>query len=296
MELLRVIEGIRSPFLDLLIGLITRLGEEVIIIFVICAAFWCINKLFAYRAGIVFFLSGITVQGAKITFRVDRPWVIDPIFRPVQSATEHATGYSFPSGHTQAAASLFGSLGAQFKKMPLKIICFTIVFLVAFSRMYLGVHYLSDVVVSVALTLLLVFAVFKFFPGETSNKKSVLITSLIIILYAVAIIIYAFILFSSGTIAQNYLTDSLKASGAAVGFAVGMYIEINYIRFSVRAKNMLFQIIKFVLGIAGVMAILEGLKLVIGVNLAADTIRYFLMTLWVFALYPLIIKRFFEVK
>jgi len=296
MELLRAIEGIRSPFFDILVRLITSFGEEEIILVVICAAFWCINKLFAYRTGIVFFLSGITVQGAKITFRIDRPWVIDPTFNPVASAMERATGYSFPSGHTQAASSLFGSLGAQFKKMPLKAICFTIVFLVAFSRMYLGVHTLQDVLVSAALTLLLVFVVFKFFPDENAGGKPVLITSLIIAIYAIAVIIYASIMYSNGIIEHIYLTDCLKASGAALGFAAGMYIESNYIRFDVRAKSLIFQVIKFVLGFAGVMAIKEGLKLVIGVNLVADTVRYFLMILWIIALYPLIIKRFFEVK
>ncbi|MCL2155656.1 MAG: hypothetical protein FWH53_08335, partial [Leptospirales bacterium] len=69
-----------------------------------------------------------------------------------------------------------------------------------------------------------------------------------------------------------------------------------YIRFNVRAKNILFQIIKFVLGFAGVMVIKEGLKLVLGVNLVTDTVRYFLMLLWIIALYPLIIKRFFAVE
>ena len=296
MGLLQIIEGIRLPFLDFLFGLITNLGEEEIILVAICAAFWCINKLFAYRAGIVFFISSTTVQGAKITFRIDRPWVIDPDFNPVQSAMKRATGYSFPSGHTQTAASLFGSLGAQFKRMPLKVIFFTIVILVAFSRMYLGVHTLADVLVSGVITLFLVFIVFKFFHGEAAGTKPVFVISLFIVLYAIAVIIYASILYSNGTIEQIYLTDCLKSSGAAIGFAVGMYIESAYIRFNVRAKNILSQIIKFVLGFAGVMIIKEGLKLVIGVNLVADTVRYFLMLLWIIALYPLIIKRFFAVE
>ena len=296
MELLRILEGIRSPFLDFLVGLITGLGEEEVILVIICVAFWCVNKMFAYRAGIVFFLSGITVQGAKITFRVDRPWVADQTFTPVQSAMERATGFSFPSGHTQAAASLFGSLGAQFRKVPLKIICFAIVFLVAFSRLYLGVHTLSDVVASVIITLLLVFVVFKFFGGETVCKKRVLCFSLFIIVYAVAAIIYATVLFNGDIIERAYMIDCLKASGAAMGFAAGMYIENVYIRFSVRARSILFQIIKFVLGFAGVMAIKEGLKPLIGDSPAADTVRYFLMTFWIIGLYPLIIKRFFAVE
>ena len=295
MELLHSIASIRSPFLDFLIGLITRLGEEELILVVICVAFWCVNKLFAYKAGIVFFLSGITVQSLKITFRVDRPWVKDPGFNAVPSAMERATGYSFPSGHTQAGGSLFGALGAEFNKTPLKIASFAIVLLIAFSRMYLGVHTLTDVLVSVFVTMLLVFIVFWRLNEDSFTGRQVLVLAVIIIAYAVAAIIYAAVLYSRGIIEIAYLTDCLKAAGAAIGFAAGMYVESTYIKFSVKAKNLLFQAIKFVIGFAGVMILKEGLKLVIGVSPVADVIRYFLFVFWVFAPYPLIIKRFFHV-
>ncbi|MCL2007935.1 MAG: phosphatase PAP2 family protein [Treponema sp.] len=294
MELLRMIESIRSPFLDILIGLITRLGEEELILVVVCAIFWSISKQFAYKAGMVFFLSSITVQGGKIAFRIERPWVIDPGFNPVPSAMARATGYSFPSGHTQAAAALFGSLGAEFKKVLLKVICFSIVFLVAFSRMYLGLHTLLDVATSVAFTLLMVFIVFRLFRDDIPGERLVLGSAIFIILYAAASIIYAGILFSNGIIEEVYLIDCGKSAGAAIGFAVGMLIETRFINFSISSRSIPFHILKFVLGFAGVMAIKEGMKLIVGVSLATDIIRYFLMILWIFALYPLIIKRFFE--
>ena len=97
MELLRFFEGIRTPFLDTVIGFITQLGDETVGILLLCLIFWCINKRAAYGIGIAYFLSGLTVQGMKICFRIDRPWIIDPTFKPVESALEHATGYSFPN-------------------------------------------------------------------------------------------------------------------------------------------------------------------------------------------------------
>lgn len=103
------------------------------------------------------------------------------------------------------------------------------------------------------------------------------------------------ILYANGTIEQNYVSDCLKAAGAGVGFATGMYIERVYIRFSTKAKSLLWQIIKFIIGIAGVLVVKEGLKLVIGTGLIVDTIRYFLMLIWMTVGFPLIIKRFFAV-
>ena len=296
MEVLRFFEGIRSPFLDTVVGLITRLGEETVGVVLLCLVFWCISKKIAYVLGISFFLSSLTVQGMKISFRIDRPWVAHPTLRPVPSALEHATGYSFPSGHTQSATAIFGGLGAQIKNKAIKIICFLPPFLVAFSRMYLGVHTPLDVCVSLLISFLLIFLTVKLLGGEEPGKKTEFIVALVIVIYAVAVIAVAFILYSGGTIAQNYVADCMKAAGAGIGFAVGMYIERVYIKFSVKSKNIVFHAIKFVLGVAGVLAFQEGLKLVIGTGLAANLFRYFLMLMWVTVLYPLIIKRFFSEK
>jgi len=296
MELLKAIAEIRTPFLDTLIGLITRLGEETIGIFLMCLFFWCISKKVAYVIGVSFFLSGLTVQGMKILFRIERPWVIDPTFVPVPGAIEYATGYSFPSGHTQSAAAFYGSLGAMAKQMPLKIVLFAVPVLVAFSRMYLGVHTLEDVVVSLIITFLLIFISVKILSSETICMKRELIISSVIILYAIAVIIIAATLYSNGTIEDRYIADCLKAAGAGIGFAVGMFLERVYIKFSTKTKNLPMQALKFVIGIIGVIAFQEGLKYIIGTGFIVDMFRYFLMISWVTILFPLIIKRFFAEK
>jgi undecaprenyl-diphosphatase len=295
MELLKAIEGIRSPFLDTVIGLITRLGEETVAIVVMCVIYWCISKKTAYIIGVVYFLSGLTVQGMKICFRIDRPWVIDPTFTPVEGALKYATGYSFPSGHTQAAAALLGSLAARIRQIPVKVILIVLAVLVAFSRMYLGVHTLIDVVVSLVICLLFVLLTVKVF-GRDDCKKRDFILSLSMVLYAIVVIVIAAVLYAGGTIEQHYLSDCLKAAGASIGFAAGMYIERTYIRFPVRSKNIVIQAVKFVLGFAGVLLIKEGLKLIIGTGFAADTVRYFLMLTWMTVFFPLLIKRFFSIK
>jgi len=293
MELLKIIAGIRTPFLDTVIGLVTRLGEETIGIILLCLIFWCISKKTAYVIGVVFFLSGLTVQGMKICFRIDRPWIIDPTFQPVEGAKEYATGYSFPSGHTQNAGALYGSLGAQTKQKYLKVVLFIIPFLVAFSRIYLGVHTLKDVVVSLAITFLLIFIIVRIFTTDVESTKRELIIPIIIILYALALIIVSAIMYANGIIEKSYIADCMKAAGAGIGFAVGMFIERVYIDFSVKTKSAIWQAIKFIIGIIVVLGLQEGLKPIIGKSLVADMVRYFIVITWITLLYPLIIKRFF---
>ena len=296
MALLKFLETIRSPFLDVIIETITRFGEETIIMLVICAIYWCINKKVAYIIGIAFFFSGLTVQGMKICFRIDRPWVIDTTLSPIPAAMKQATGYSFPSGHTQSAASFYGSLGAVFKRKSLKAACIAIVILVAFPRLYLGVHTLVDVAVSIIISFLLIFITTKILSDSQLNRKKEFLIALVMVLYSIAAIVVAMILYSSGKIEQTYVSDCLKAAGAGVGFSIGMYIERVYIDFPTAAKTVLMQILKLLLGLAGIIVIKEGIKLVMGIGLVIDTIRYFMMPIWLTVAYPLIIKRFFRLQ
>jgi len=299
MDILWALEGIRTPFLDTLITMITRLGEEMIIIVLFCFLFWCINKRMAYVIGIVFFFTAIIVQGMKITLRVDRPWVYDPTFTTVTGAEGTATSYAFPSGHTQAAAAYLMPLGLLLKEKSkaIMIALFTLALLVAFSRMYLGVHYLSDVIVSLVIVFVVTLLAIKLYYNAPETKKSVLLFPLLIAAASVILLVIVAVLNNSGVTLASELRDSVIAAGAALGFAVGMYIEQTYINFSVKSENIWLHIAKFALGVAGTLAIMEGGR-IMGANLIADGIRYGLITLWITAIYPLIIKktRFMTVK
>lgn len=86
----------------------------------------------------------------KLVFQRPRPHFDDPVIS--------ITGYSFPSGHTMAATVLFGVLAAYFfaqtsgrrARLLIVLAAATVIALVGFSRMYLGVHYLSDVLSAIA--------------------------------------------------------------------------------------------------------------------------------------------------
>ena len=294
MDILWSLERIRTPFWNTFFELITRLGEEMPLIVVFCIVFWCINKRTGYLIGISFFLSALLVQGMKIIFRIPRPWVADPNFIPVQGAITEATGYAFPSGHTQNAAAWLGALGSQMKQNMVKFTLFFLAILVAFSRMYLGVHYLSDVVVSLIISFAIIFLACKIIPKEVSgNGKKELVLPLIILSFAAIVVVIITYLYHSEITEFRQLRDAAIAAGAAFGFAIGMYIERMYIQFSVKTKNIPVQIIKLVIGVVGVVAFQEGFR-ILGSGLIATGARYFLIVIWIVIIYPLIIKKFFN--
>ena len=160
MDFLRFLEGIRVPVLNEFMLLITQLGEETAFLIVALIMFWCVDKRQGYYILTVGFLGTLANQFLKLIFRVPRPWVQDPNFTILEQAKEAASGYSFPSGHTQSSVGTFGAIAYTTKNKWIRLSCIAIAVLVPFSRMYIGVHTPADVLVSIVIALLLI-VVFK---------------------------------------------------------------------------------------------------------------------------------------
>jgi len=297
MSFLILLESIRTPFLTAVMSAVTWLGHELLPIAIICIFYWCLNKKLAYKAGFSFFFSGLTVQTLKITCRIDRPWILDPDFKPVESAIEEATGYSFPSGHTQAATSLFSTLALYFKKRYVKFACVLIFLLVGFSRMYLGVHTPLDVLVSMGVTLFFSIVVFALIDKIYDTRKYDTVLAVIMAAVSFAVMIYAALLMSNGTIEYKYASDCCKSGGAGLAFAIGFWIERKYVNFETKGKGFLWQITKFIIGIAVALGFKSALKPVLALFLTdgvpaliGDALRYFVLVIWIIALYPALFK------
>ncbi len=291
MDFLRFLEGIRLPYLDSFFQWCTYLGQELPILIVICVLFWCVHKDLAYQIGLSFFCAGLLLQSLKITFRIDRPWILDPDFHPVASALPAATGYSFPSGHTQSATSLFSVLGLHAKKRWLKVICVMLFCLVGFSRMYLGVHTPKDVLAAIAVGLICSLLIHRFYNRRDGSKKENFRISLALGILSLAVICYTLLLMRLGKLDAVYAKDCCSASGAGLGFALGWYLERTYLDFSPKG-SLPFQILKCIVGLLGALALKEGLSLLLGEGIFACVLQYFLLVLWVLVLFPFLFQTY----
>lgn len=292
MEFLHFLAQYRTPLADLFFQGVTYLAQEFFVIAVICWLFWCSDKKLAYTLGFSYFVSGLLVQALKITFRIPRPWLLDPAFQAVPSALAGATGYSFPSGHTQSITSLFGILGLHVKKASRRILCFSVILLVGFSRMYLGCHTPKDVLTSFALSMICSFLCYLLFYQKEAALGHEKLICLVMLAVSAALCVYAAFLRQNGTIALSYARDCLKAGGAGAAFALGYYIEQKYIGFS-PAKGAKKKALRLGAGLAGALLLQTGLKPLIGESLPASFFRYFLVVAWVVILYPLLFTRTF---
>ena len=287
MDFLRLLAGCRHPFLDIFFQSITWIAQETIVVIIICWLYWCFNKKLAHILGFTYFLSGLLVQALKITFRIPRPWVLDPDFKAVESAIPGATGYSFPSGHTQSGTALFSTLGFYLSKKKWKFLCFFLMCIIGFSRMYLGVHTPKDVLVSMVLTLLISFIVYYYLAPKLESIHCVKSFSFSLFAVCILLFIYAGTLYFTNIADPDMAADALKAGGAGLGFAAGYYMEQTYIRFSM-PKTGKEKALRFLTGMFSVIVLMIIFKLTIKRFLLGNVISYFLLILWIVALYPAI--------
>ncbi|MGM9661851.1 MAG: phosphatase PAP2 family protein [Oscillospiraceae bacterium] len=295
MALLKLLESIRTPWLDTLMSAVTELGSEAAFLLLALCIFWCVNKREGYYLLSVGFFGTILNQFCKLFFRVPRPWVQDPSFTIVESAREGATGYSFPSGHTQNAAGTFGSIALFTRRRWLRALCLALVLLVAFSRLYLGVHTPLDVGAALLTAAVLVFALRPLF-AEGRDRRARKLYGLLGVMVLLSLL---FVLFVEqypfpADIDEANLAEGVKNAwtllGATVGVALVYWLDENWIGFETEAVWWA-QGLKLALGLALVLAVKTFLKApllaLLGGHAAAHAIRYFAVVLCAGLIWPM---------
>ena len=290
MQILYFLETVRTPFLDAVCSAITHLGEETLAIAVALFIYWCVSKKWGCYTLLVSFFSLYLNQTAKILCRVSRPWVAHPGFTIVESAREQAAGYSFPSGHTANIAATLGSWARFAKKKPLRVLFVIIIAAVSFSRMYLGVHYPMDVLFSLVVSAVLVFALYRVYEKGEGISRRFRVTFLLTILLSLGLVLFLHLHTWPADIQVENLTSARKnaflMSGLSAGMIVGIYFDKNVIDFRVKAPWWA-QILKTAVGLGLVVAVKSGLKALLPDALWWTAPRYFLTAVFASCVWPL---------
>ena len=266
---------------------------------VICVAvFWGLDRDLGYWF-IANCLSGLLFNNTlKLTACTYRPWIRCPELVPPAGAIKSATGYSFPSGHTQVASSFYGSCAVRFgkEKKGLAAVCIAMIFLTAFSRNYLGVHTPQDVLAAIASSAVIVFLnrrLFEQIGKDPSFLPKVIAAGCIA---AILCILY----FALKTYPMDYAggalvvdpadmkEDGYAAAGASLGFLIGTFLETRYVRFTTEGTAAQ-KILRFVMGfpaIALIMIVVKDRVYDLIGRPAGHVVVYFFVGIYIIFLYP----------
>ncbi len=300
MKFLYWLESIRNPVFDWFFSVITHLGDETAFLLIAIFLFWCVNKRSGYYLMISGFFGTIINQVMKLACKVPRPWVKDPNFTIVESAREAATGYSFPSGHSQNSVSTFGALFVTGKKLWFKIVCVAICVLVPVSRMYLGVHTPWDVIAGSACAIVILILLEEFFKKDELFKKAMPIIVGLLTIGSVAFFVYSIISLGRTPDDVNVVSAAKNARtmlGCSAGLILVYVLDTFVIKFETEAKWYV-QVIKYVLGIAVVFVIKTFVKIPLEALLGDNEriVRYFLIVAFAGVIWPLTFKFFARIS
>jgi membrane-associated phospholipid phosphatase len=246
LEFIRTVQSVRGPALDRIFMAITFLGEEDFFFILLPLILWCVDFALGARLAFFFFFSTLVNSGAKELFRQPRPFDLDPavgMYRP--------SGYGFPSGHSQSAVVLWGGVASYVRKRWAWAVAMLLMVLIGFSRIYLGVHFPTDVlggwVLGVALLLIYILLVPRIEAWLRRTALAVRL-ALVVTIPLVIVLIYP-------------SDDAISAMGAFLGAGVGIVLTWEWMPFS--AAGPLWQrAVRLLLGAAILLAIRFGLKAV----------------------------------
>ncbi len=282
-EILNRLHIFAGPLLDHFMVAITVMGAEIFYTLLIPLIYWCASKRIAILAGGSFLVGTMVNSALKDVWMNPRP---DPA-KLVPNINELNERYiphnspGFPSGHSQSAVAFWGALAWYVGRTPFAAAAVIIILLIAYSRLYLAVHFFGDVLggltfgcITLAIYIVAVAWIRKKY--ELINRYA-LIAAALIVPYLLSKVLPGY--------------EQARTLGVLSGFLVGIILErdrVDFLPGGAPVKLLLMVII----GLAGLFAIRVGLKPLLPKLASADFLRYWLMGLWVTLLAPWVFVRF----
>ncbi|KLU66685.1 putative undecaprenyl-diphosphatase YbjG [Desulfosporosinus acididurans] len=216
----QAIQSIHTPLIDYFFILLSFLGSEPSYIFLITVIYWNIDKRFGFRLAILF-LTSMGLNGFfKGIFNAPRP-IGQPGIRSLYLSS--ATGSSFPSGHSQGAATFYPYVWNRWRSRKIYLGIGTFMILgIGFSRLYLGVHWPQDVLGAYLLGAVVVIGFQKiderFLKLQMSLGLKLFISFLVPLLF---LLLY-------------HTHQGLQMVGFVIGFTCGHFLEDYYLDYRER--------------------------------------------------------------
>jgi membrane-associated phospholipid phosphatase len=259
-----------SPVLDLAFKSLTFFGNLEFYLIFMPLVYWCFDRRMGARLLVLFLVSAYINSAAKVLADQPRPYQYDPRVKPLV----HAGGGGLPSGHTQGAVVVWGYLASRVRHRTMWLIAAFLMIGIPASRMYLGVHFPTDLAGGYILGAFLLVLYLKLEP----KAEAWLVQQGIIWQLAAAIALPILLVLINPKSSLYPLT----ACGLLLGFAPGLVLERRWIKFCAEG-SILKRSLRFMVGLVVLLGVWLGLRIAFaGLEPVAvfRVVRYALVGLW----------------
>lgn len=267
LEVVRGVQNTLGPGFLKPMEILTFLGSEGFVLAMLPLIYWCINRESGARIGIAVLFSSFLNLWTKELFHQPRPYDLDPSLGLAKESS-----YGFPSGHSQTSLTFWG-IALSILPRVVGILAFALIpLLVALSRIYLGLHFPTDVFGGWALGI----AVLLIYYGLGGKIEAMLhqwnLRSRIILIAAL-------------TLGMNFLMpEDTRMAGAFFGSAAGFALASKYLRFSAKGP-FIKKALRYLFGLGTLLIIYSLPKMLINDDAISQLalvrfIRYGLVGVW----------------
>ena len=241
---------IENSIVQLIFEIITFTGNGLFLILVIAIFSFIYDKRFAAGFFLMWIISGINNSMLKEIVKEPRP------LTNITKADERgysSSGYGFPSGHAQVAASNWGITAYHFKDKArpnlIPVIFSIFIFLVALSRAIIGVHSLKQIVWGLLIGIIILIAFLYLEPiiSEKINLLSLPMKLILAIVVSVLFVVIGTLLFPE--FAGYGVNIYAVSGGSLLGLSVGYFLEGEYVKYEPSELNSKQKVINLTVGI-----------------------------------------------
>jgi membrane-associated phospholipid phosphatase len=259
-----------SPALDVPFKAFTFMGEQPFFMLLLPLVYWCVNRRIGARLTILFLFSAHLNMVAKVPAAQPRPYQYDPRVFPLYKAS----GGGFPSGHTQNAVVVWGYLASHFRRLEPWIFAGLLMLFIPISRLYLGVHFPTDLLGGYIMGVILLLLYLRLEPVVEAWLKE---KGLACQLYAGFLVPLLLVL-----LVPNNGKYGIITGATLMGMGVGFAFERRWVRFE--SGGMWWKrILRFLVGVTVLFTLWLGLRTAfygLEPEQIYNFLRYALVGLW----------------
>jgi len=270
--------------------LFTLFGETMFLVVILIFIYWCYDKELGKRIGVSIVTTVAWNPLIKNIALRRRPYMDNPSVKclkaPVTGESDimdiSKQGYSFPSAHATNSACVFCFLSLEFRRKFFTVCAVVLPLLVGLSRVMLGVHYPTDVIIGWIMGYSISAVIF-YLNGKVKRQW---------IIYIVIFAITLIGLFYCRT------EDYFSSLGVMAGVFLAIPVEERFVRFE-NTRNPLFCVLRVGCGLGAFALLNYALKLPFSdeflhngtlLSLSVRAVRYFIIVFLLLGLYPALFK------